>query len=226
MEFSFTERGARNLIINGYQYVKQKDLANGLASWECIERRKGNCKAKVKLSTIDDFVKQVQEHTHAPSATRCELTKVRANIKRKASTTHDTTPQILGTELAILTPTTAVNLPNLSNLRHNIRRQRQEQNILPDPPRKGHVPVLPHEYQMTGTGERFLLFDSGVGNIHRMFIFATNDGIYMLANSCQWFGDGTFKLCPQKFSQIYSVHALVNHEVLSVFLHFCRLKLK
>ena len=79
-------------------------------SWECIERRKGNCKAKVKLNATDDFVEQVQEHIHAPSATRCELTKVRASIKRKASATHDTTQQILGTELANLTPTAAINL--------------------------------------------------------------------------------------------------------------------
>ena len=36
----------------------------------------------------------------------------------------------------------------------------------------------------------------------------------MLANSNQWFGNGTFKLCPQMFSQMYKTHALVNHEVL------------
>ena len=111
MEFTFTERGARKLIRNGYQYVKQKNLANGLTWWECIQRR--NCKAKVKLNTIDDFVEQVQEHFHTPSATRCELTKVRASIKRKASTTHDTTQQIFGTELASLTPTAALNLRNV-----------------------------------------------------------------------------------------------------------------
>ena len=63
--------------------------------------------------------------------------------------------------------------------------------------------VLPHEYQMTGTGKRFLLFDSGVEDINRMLIFTTNDGIDMLANPIQWFGDGTFKLCPQIFFQIY-----------------------
>ena len=119
-------------------------MANGLTSRECIERRKENCKAKVKLNANEDFVEQVQEHTRTPSATRCELTKVRAGIKSKASNTHDTTQQILGTELANLTPTAAVNLPKLSNLRHNIRRQRQKQNILPNPPRKEDVPVLPH----------------------------------------------------------------------------------
>ena len=32
-----------------------------------------------------------------------------------------------------------------------------------------------------------------------MLIFAANDGIDMLANSSQWFGGGTYKLCPQVF---------------------------
>ena len=36
----------------------------------------------------------------------------------------------------------------------------------------------------------------------------------MLANYSQWFVDGTFKLCPQTFSQIHTIHALVNPEVL------------
>ena len=50
MEFSVTERGARKLLWNGYEYVKQKDnLANDLTSWECVERRKGYWKAKVIL---------------------------------------------------------------------------------------------------------------------------------------------------------------------------------
>ena len=57
---------------------------------------------------------------------------------------------------------------------------------------------------MTGTGKIFLDFDSGVGAIIRKFIFATNDGIGMVVNSSQWFGDGTVRLCPQVFfSNIY-----------------------
>ena len=87
MWFSFTERGGGKLIRNGYQYVKQKDLANGLTSWECIECRKGNCQVKVKLNGINDFLEQVKEHTHAPSGTRCELTKVRVKGKHQLQMT-------------------------------------------------------------------------------------------------------------------------------------------
>ena len=37
MEFSVTERGAaKKLLRNGYQYVKRKDLVDGMTSWECI----------------------------------------------------------------------------------------------------------------------------------------------------------------------------------------------
>ena len=194
MEFIQTERGARKLIRNGYQYVKQKDLANGLSTWECVERRKRNYKAKVKLDALDAFVEELNEHTHVPSTTKCEITKVRANIKQKASTTQETAQQVLGTELTNATAAAAENLPNLSNLQRNIRHQRQQQNILPNPLGKEDVPVLPPQYQVTATGERFLLLDSGVGDVNRMFIFATDDGSDMLANSPQWFGDGTFKL--------------------------------
>ena len=85
--------------------------------------------------------------------------------------------------MANLTTTGALNLPNLSYHRRNISHQRQEQRILSNRPRKEDVPVLPHEYEMTKTGQRFLLFDSGVGYINRMFVLATNDGIDILANS-------------------------------------------
>ena len=214
MEFTQTERGARKLVRNGYQYVKQKDLANGLTSWECVDRRKGSCKAKLKLDPLDNFVEEINEHTHVPSAINCELSKVRANIKRKASTTQETAQQILGTELTYITDAAAVNLPSVTNLRRNIRHQRRQQNILPNPLRREDVPVIPQQYQLTATGERFLLFDSGVGDANRMLIFATDDGLQMLANSPQWFSDGTFKLCPEIFFQIYTLHALSNNEVL------------
>ena len=71
---------------------------------------------------------------------------------------------------------------------------------------------------MTETGERFFLFDIGVGDINRMLLFAADDGIDMIAISSQWFGDGTCKICPQIFSKINTIHALVNHEdLLCVF---------
>ena len=120
----------------------------------------------------------------------------------------------MAAELTNVTPTAAVNLPNLNTLRRNIRLQRQEGNILPNPLRKEDIPVLLQQCQVTATGDRFLLYDSGVGDVNRMFIFVTDGALDLLAHSPQWFADGTFKQCPELFFQIYSIHALSNNEVI------------
>lgn len=214
MEFTTTEKGSRKLIRNGYMYVFQKNLANDLTSWECILRRRGQCKEKVKLTLTDNFVEEVNVHTHPPSQPQVEVAQVKASIKRKTETTNDTCQQILGSELQNISQSAAVNLPQLNSIRRNIRAQRQDRNVLPTPLRRQDIPVLPQQYQVTAAGDQFLLFDSGVGDAERIFIFATQQGLRLLANYDHWFMDGTFKLCPEVFYQIYTIHAQVNDQIL------------
>ena len=85
--------------------------------------------------------------------------------------------------------------------------------------------MLPHDYQMAETGERFLLFDSGVGDINIMFIFATNDEIDMISNSGQRFGDGTLNFSLRYFLRYIQFMPWSIMKIFHVFLHFCRLKL-
>ena len=47
MEFTTTERGARKLSKDGYIYLLKKNIANGITSWECELRRKGECRASI-----------------------------------------------------------------------------------------------------------------------------------------------------------------------------------
>ena len=106
--------------------------------------------------------------------------------------------------------------------RKNFKLTNTHEEVL-DPPNTDEKKFQSHEIPMKSRwhdGGRFLLFDSGIGDINRTFIFATNDEIDMLADPSQWFGDGTFKPYPQAFSQIYTIHALVNHDLLPcVFAH-------
>ena len=58
------------IVHEGYIYVKQKNLANGVISYECELRKNGKhnsgqCKAKTKVLCWD-IVGYVNEHTHAP----------------------------------------------------------------------------------------------------------------------------------------------------------------
>ena len=162
MEFTTTEKGARKLLKDGFIYFFQKTLANDVSSWECSLRRKEQCKARVKLTSDDQFIEQTNEHTHPPSETNCELARVKAGIKRRAETSNDTSRQILAGELGGVTETTIVNLPPMETLRRNIRAARQERNTPSQPLNREAIPVIPQQYCETEDGQNFLIFDSGV----------------------------------------------------------------
>ena len=181
------------LIRNGFRHVFQKELSNNLQSWECMLRRKGLCKAKVNLYMNSELVGEINEHIHPPSKDQIEVTEIKASIKRRSQATHDIPQQILGAALQNVSET-AADLP-------------------PTPLRSEDIPVLPERYQVTKAGEQFLNFDSGVGDNKRILIFATQQGIHFLSNNSHWFMDGTFKLCPEIFYQIYTIHALNNNQV-------------
>ena len=136
MEFSLTS------IIN-YMYTYQKDLANGVSSWECVLRRRRQCKSKVKLSATGEFLQIVNDHTHPPTPTQCEVTRVRAGIKRKAETTQDTTQQILAAGMHGISESAAVNLPSLNSMQRNMSpKTRQEPDSKPRQPRN-HTSIAP-----------------------------------------------------------------------------------
>ena len=78
MEFTTAERGARKLLKDGYINLLKK-----LCKWNNFVGVR-ECRASVKLDELDNFVEQVNEHAHPPSATKCEKTK----IKEKSNEEH------------------------------------------------------------------------------------------------------------------------------------------
>ena len=58
--------------------------------------------------------------------------------------------------------------------------------------------------------EKDFYCDSGVGDNDRMLIFATDQALQLLSESDDWYNDGTFKVCPEVFFQLYTTHARVH----------------
>ena len=57
-------------------------------------------------------------------------------------------------------------------------------------------------------GYNFLAYDSGPG-MDRIIMFSTEENKKILSYSTTWMADGTFKVVPSLFGQLYTVHALV-----------------
>ena len=87
MEFTTTGMGQQKLLRNRYIYVHRRILSEGSSMWNpvCIYGRKG-------------------KHTHAPCQTECQVTKVKAGIKRQAAKTEETMQQILGRNISEISP--------------------------------------------------------------------------------------------------------------------------
>ena len=219
MQFIDTQRHKRKLIRNGYMYTYHKPLAEGASSWECVKRRgsktrPGDCKARLKLSALYVFIESINEHSHPPTQTQCEVAAVKSAIKRRAETSNETTQQVLAGELVGVSDAAAANLPPLHHIRRTIRLQRQNnENLPPLPPRRDAIPILPQEFQTTHSGQQFLLYDSGVADANRIFIFGSPDAVSLLEQSAHWFCDGTFKVVPEIFYQLYTVHAKVGTNI-------------
>ena len=73
---------------------------------------------------------------------------------------------------------------------------------------------MPPEYQVTSTGERFLIDDSGIGDEKRTLSFGALDALQLPPKFPHWFADRTFKVCPRIFSQVYTLHSFVQDRFL------------
>ena len=211
-------RGKNKIAINGYVYVKQKDLADNVTSFEC-EKRRGSgkglsiCKAKVKIAGDMSVVGYVNTHSHAADGSHVEVLQVRAAIKRRAEQTQETAQQIMGEEMQQVNQSAAVQMAPLSTIRRAIRYTKQKANAVHPLPNDRAFDI-PDEYKTLENGEIFLLHDSGNADPRRILIFGTNRTMTLLQQSPHWFMDGTFKIVPELFYQLYTVHALSSGDVI------------
>lgn len=91
-----------------------------------------------------------------------------------------------------------------------IRRKRNKENLAPAAPidlKTLHLPEIYKTYSPNdGISEQFLLADSGQES-DRVLIFGRLSGLKILKNSRTWYCDGTFRIAPLLFSQVYVILA-------------------
>lgn len=67
--------------------------------------------------------------------------------------------------------------------------------------------VIPEKYLTTLKGKPFLMYDSGFGDKERIIIYGTVKFLSILNQSSSWICNGTFKVAPDLFFQLYTIHA-------------------
>ena len=52
----------------------------------------------------------------------------------------------------------------------------------------------------------FFVYHTGVRDEERIYIVVSQDTLQFLADSEHWYADGTFRICPKIFCQLYTIH--------------------
>jgi hypothetical protein len=109
------------------------------------------------------------------------------------------------------TPGVAEALGSHANLKRKILRARRKVTGEPCLGRTRAEIKIPDCLKVNLRSENFLLHDSEGAN--RILIYATSKNLTRLANCETWLMDGTFKICPSLFYQIYTIHGLYKNDI-------------
>ena len=203
-----TNKGHPKLFFNEYSFVKLKKLSNATDSYECTNRRRNMCPAKLHIIDEKKVVKIVNEHNHAPIVAEKENTLILNSLKDRALNCRDTTQQIVEQCTQGASKDSIARLPSLHHAKRTVRNQRSKSRSNIPCPQDSESMVLPDDFKNTASGENFVIFDSGP-SCDRMVIFGTEEQCELLGRSSVIFADATFSVVPLIFFQLLTVHAMI-----------------
>ena len=147
------------------------------------------------------------QHSHGSDMPRVEMLICYNSLKIVAQDSVSSTKNLLANSVQNMSAESVVKLPKLDSVERTILNyKRTAEEYVGDPSSCADV-IIPSSLKVTHRGDGFLLFDSGEGDIHRLLLFCTSNFLSILKESSNWYCDGTFKVVPEQFMQIYTIHA-------------------
>lgn len=202
-----SSRKGKILLYNGYRYRKDRSHSSS-TSWRCC---KSDCRGRLLTTETAKTIRT--EHNHAPDPANNEVFVARAKMKELATTREDAPRSIILASTSTISSEAAVQLPSYAASRRAIQRTRDKVYRQKYSFQNASEIILEDRHKNTNNGEPFLLWDSGKEE-HRIFMFGTRNNIALLKEFNNWCVDGTFKVAPHHFSQLYTIHALVDNRAL------------
>ncbi|CAF0950737.1 unnamed protein product [Rotaria sp. Silwood1] len=209
--FSTTEKGKPVLIENGFDYIQERTHENKVY-WRCTQCNKQKCKARLH-TTNNTICHRIGDHNHAPNPSISGIRQCRSEIRDLSKTTM-ATHSIVATSIGTASTAVLSQLPPINNFKRTICRQRAANLNFPANPRSISEIHINGSFALTKKKEQFLQYDSGNQDSDRFLIFATNQQLDLLQSCTDVYMDGTFKVVPELFYQLYSIHGSVQRNII------------
>ena len=205
MDFGISTKGKQTLLYRGFEYVRECTNVNGSKSWRCRMYQKMKCKARV-VTRGSTIVSETQpDHTHSGNIATSLARRAVGQMKDEMANELATPRSSQAAVAAGLDDNVLMALPERARLYRTLARSRQRiaqvatggASMMPVPIDRQFT--IPEQFQ------EMVLYDSGPGD-DRIIIFGCHQLLDGLARADFWQADGTFKVVPSLFFQLYSIH--------------------
>ena len=197
--FTLSSKDKQMLVVSGHEYyLKRKNKTT--TNWNCSKYQTHKCRATA-ITDGKNFIETRGQHNHDISTRKPDARLVLKNIKELS---HSNTPTVaVATTIQPITDNIATQLalPSEENLVRTAQRARKErQEVLSVSPATRSFFEIPELFK------NFIRFDSGQNDHERIILFGDPDMLRVLETSNFSLADGTYKVTPKTFYQLYSIH--------------------
>lgn len=201
-----SKRGGLKLYVDGYTYTKNKQN-NNVVYWLCdmYQNKIYKCLSTINTTVSDSglhsICKQPRSHNHGPDPTTKEIADFKQKLK-ESSTSGLKVCNILQNAKAETKSEILECLPSTSALKQIIYRQKAKNKIDVEEPTDISFELNASETQINGVN--FVIKDRIYDTNKRILLMSTLQFVKILSKSDYWILDGTFKIAPLIFQQLYT----------------------
>lgn len=203
--FGCSERGRETVVYRGFEYWKKRDNVCGTTAWRCKEHQRLCCRATITTSGKRVTSERQPDHNHEGNMATALSRKAVSEMKTKMAEVMATPRSSQAAVSASLDDNVLMALPKRALLNRTMQRQRQRLHITAN----GGIQLPPIPVDLTfdipDMFTQMVLFDSGPGQ-NRIILMGCQELLDGLARADIWLADGTFKVVPTLFFQLYTIH--------------------
>lgn len=227
MEIFKSQKGSDKIGFGGYIYRKNKTNIT-TQSWRCERKDCSGTASSAAAYVAGGTVVERQSHNHAPDPAKIEVARRLDGMLTDAMGSSNPPRRIVSNTVEGMSAEATAIAPKRKALTSRIQRKRKKLEAGEVEPHDRRNLVVPQKYTVVNDGgrnERFLLYDSSNqnedeesdddedDNSNRMIVFVTDKMLDLLETAQTWMMDGTFKVTPLMFFQLYTIHALLGTHV-------------
>lgn len=195
--FGSTSRGSQTLIYQSNEYIKHRETLENITHWRCRKHQTAKCKSIIHTRG-NTIVKLPINHNHDIAPFQPLASRAIAEMKELMIHPGVTPKRAMAEVSKNLCDGIKVCLPKKTSLQRTLQRSKKAENFTPVP--------RDIRFQIPDIYTPYVLFDSGREDANRIIIFGKNDLLKFLERKTRWIADGTFKVVPELFFQLYSIH--------------------